>query len=91
MGGDELPLGGMSTDEKVELEAPNSVNIHPGAEAIIPAWWRAHPTLQGSCGMAEVLAGQSTPGLVVGRTLVNTEGPVMPIRVINVSTEPRTI
>ena len=27
MGGDELPLGGMSTDEKVELEAPNSVII----------------------------------------------------------------
>ena len=83
--------GGMSTDENVELEAPNSVVIPPGAEAVIPARWRAHPTWQGSCGLAELLAGQSTPGLVVGRTLVNTDGPVMLVRVINVSTEPHTI
>ena len=44
LGGEELPLGGLSTDEKVELEAPNSVVIPPGAEAVIPARWRAHPT-----------------------------------------------
>jgi len=81
----------VGTDEKVELEAPNSVVIPPGTEAVIPARWRAHPTWQGSCGLAELLAGQSTPGLVVGRTLVNTDGPIVPVRVINVSTEPRTI
>ena len=88
---EELPLGGLSTDEKVELEAPNSVVIPPGAEAVILAWWWAHPTWQGSCGLDELLTGQSTPGLVVGRTLVNTDGPIVPVRVINVSTEPRTI
>ena len=91
LGGEELPLGGVSTDERVELEAPDSVVIPPGAEAVVPARWRAHPTWQGSCGLAELPAGQSTPGLVVGRTLVNTDGPVVPVRVINVSTEPRTI
>ena len=86
-----MPLGGVSTDERVELEAPDSVVIPPGAEAVVPARWRAHPTWQGSCGLAELPAGQSTPGLVVGRSLVNTGGPIVPVRVINVSTEPRTI
>ena len=81
--GKELPLGGMSTDERVELEAPNSVLILPGAEAVILARWRAHTTWQGSCGLAELLPGQSTLGLVVGRTLVNTDGPIVSVRVIN--------
>ena len=34
--------------------------------------------------------GRPIPGLVVGRTLVNTDGPVVAVKVINVSTEPRT-
>ena len=91
LGGEELPLGGVGMDEKVELEAPNSVVIHPGTEAVIPARWRAHPTWQGSCGLVELLAGQSTLGLVVGRTLVNTDRPIVLLRVINVRTEPCTI
>ena len=81
----------MSTDENVELEAHNSVIIPLGTEAIVPALWRAHPTWQGLCGPVELLARQSTPDLFVGRTLVNTDGPVVPGRVINVSTEPCTI
>ena len=38
-GGEELPLGGVSTDERVELEAPDSVVTPPGAEAVVPARW----------------------------------------------------
>ena len=74
MGIEALPFGGMSRDEKVELEAPNSVIIPPGAEAIVPARWRAHLTWQRPCGLVKLLVGQSTPDLVVGRTRVNTDG-----------------
>ena len=75
----------------MKLEAPDPVTIPPGAEAIVPARWRALPTWQEPCGLVEQLAGQSIPGLVVGRTLVNTNGPVVAVRVINVSTEPHAI
>ena len=44
VGFEELPLGGVSTDGKVELEATDPVTITPGAEAIVPARWRVHPT-----------------------------------------------
>ena len=37
VGFEELPPGGVSMDEKVELEAPDPVTIPPGAEAIGPA------------------------------------------------------
>ena len=37
VGFEELPLGGVSTEEKVELEAPDPVTIPLGAEAIVPA------------------------------------------------------
>ena len=36
VGLEETPLGGVSMDEKVELEAPDPVTIPPSAEAIVP-------------------------------------------------------
>ncbi len=91
VGVEELPLEGVSTAERTELEASEAVTIPPRAEAIVPARWSARPTWQESCGLIEPVAARAIPGLIVGRTLVKTDGPVVAVRMINVSTEPRTI
>ena len=70
MGLEELHLGGVSTDDKVELEAPESMTIPPGVEARVPAQWRARPTWQEHCGLVEQMAGRPIQGLALRRTLV---------------------
>ena len=74
----------------MKLEAPDPVTIPLGADAIVPARWRPHPTWQETRGLVEQLVGQPIRGLVMDRTLVNTDGPVVAVRVIHVSTEPHT-
>ena len=41
---EELPFWGVSIQDKVEMEAPDTVTIPPGAEVIVPVHWWVHPT-----------------------------------------------
>ena len=76
VGSEDLPFGGVSTEDKVELEALDSVTIRPGAEAIVPVQWQAYPSRREPCGLVEALMGQPIMGFVVGLTctLINYSG-----------------
>ena len=45
----------------------------------------------GQLGLVDTWPSQGAEGLMVGRTLVDTRGPILAIRVLNVSDSPRTV
>ena len=57
VGFEGLPLGGVSTEHRAELETPNPMTIPPGTEAIVPAQLWANLTWWEPCGLVEPLAG----------------------------------
>ena len=97
IGDEEIPLQRPASTTlpsccRVLLE--NSVSLLPHSESIVPARVERHQAANSRWGVLEPAAREADhclDGLLVGRTLVDLDQPVVPVRVMNLTDQQHNI
>ena len=84
----------LGDDEEVQgvwLQVPHTVTVPPRSEALVMPELAAGAHHIGQQGLLEPWPSQGAKGLMVGHTPMNTCGPMLAIRLFNVSDSPRMV
>ena len=95
--GEEVPLQRLSPADRIQtcfrVILEETVDLPPHAESIVPVKAEGLPCSDERWGILEpaVEKPYASDGLMIGRTLVNLREPLVPVRVMNLSDNPRRI